>query len=124
MLLFICRYHLHPPPLRSGPWGLVGATPDGILKFPNGTLVVVEVKNHAPFQTPKQRQRNRRSTSRSHGDGDGGGNDRHSSSSSASSSPSPSLSPPSPSTPQPIPTLEVYDRGPMESIGAWHIPQV
>jgi hypothetical protein len=30
---------------------LVGASPDGIIRYSNGSLVAVEVKNHAPYQT-------------------------------------------------------------------------
>ena len=63
---------------NNGAWGLVGASPDGLLRFSNGSLVVVEVKNHAPFQAAR-----------------GGGA-----------------------------AFEVFDRGPMASIGAWHVPQV
>lgn len=59
---------------------LMGASPDAILEYQNGTTEVVEVKNHAPYQ--QQRRRGREGF------------------------------------------FEVYDRGPMRSIGAWHIPQL
>ena len=70
---------------------LVGASPDGILEYPNGSLSVVEVKNHAPFQIIKNSgsRTTRANASRKGRQG-----------------------------------FEVFDRGPMTTIGAWHVAQL
>ena len=88
---------------------LVGASPDGLLRYANGSVAVVEVKNHAPF-----------AGGRSFGQSRGGGHGGRGGSSSGGSG------------------VESYggggggrggaffmaDRGPVESIGPWHLPQL
>lgn len=78
---------------------LIGASPDGIVRYGNGTLEVVEVKNHAPFRTARPRKGSK-SPPPSRG--------RTAASSSSSTSP----------------TYELFDNGPMDSIGCWHVPQL
>jgi len=36
---------------------LIGATPDGVIEYPDGTLQALEVKNHCPFVTARQTKR-------------------------------------------------------------------
>ncbi|KAL7581085.1 hypothetical protein ACA910_005888 [Epithemia clementina (nom. ined.)] len=36
---------------------MIGATPDGVLRYGNGTIEVVEVKNHCPFYSNRGRKR-------------------------------------------------------------------
>lgn len=67
----LCPLEAHPlpPSLALSPDGsplslpLMGASPDGVVQWPNGTLEAIEVKNHAPFReggaTKKSRHRSK-----------------------------------------------------------------